>query len=359
VIEVALATTPQVIAAFEQRQNLTQLEQLTSQLSGTNLLRARIQDGRAVAAVVLALQAEPAVMSAQPNYVFALQQKKNEARETPDDGLQYALAKLRLPEAHQIAKGGSVLVAIIDSGIDTSHPELTGAIGDSFDAIDGSRKPDSHGTAVAGLIVAHGKLTGIAPAARILAVRAFETVRASTAGSSYNVLKGLDWAAVHGARIFNMSFAGPSDPAIHRALESADRNGIVLIAAAGNAGPKSPPLYPGADPLVIAVTATDAQDKYFASSNRGRYIGVAAPGVDILVAAPGGRYQISSGTSFSAAEVSGIAALVLERKPNLSPDSVRRTLLATGRALPPEGARLVDAYQAVSTDQLVLPVAAR
>ena len=81
-----------------------------------------------------------------------------------------------------------------------------------------------------------------------------------------------------GARVINMSFAGPSDPAIHRGLEGAFRNGIMLIAAAGNAGPKSPPLYPGADPHVIAVTATDAEDKLYAGSNRGRYIVIDAPG---------------------------------------------------------------------------------
>jgi subtilisin family serine protease len=312
-----------------------------------------------VVAVVLAVQADAAAMSAQPNYLFTLQQQKNDTRNASDDALQYAVNKLRLTEAHQIAMGGNVLVAIIDSDVDTSHPELDGTIVDSFDTIGGSHKPDSHGTAIAGLIVAHAKLMGAAPAARILAARAFETVGTSTAGSTFNVLKGLDWGAVRGARIVNMSFAGPSDPAIHRAMESADRNGIVLIAAAGNAGPKSPPLYPGADPLVVAVTATDAQDKYFAASNRGRYIGLAAPGVDILVAAPGARYQISSGTSFSAAEVSGITALILEHRPNLSPDSVKRILLATGRPLPPEGAHLVDAWQAVSTDRLVLPVVAR
>ncbi len=260
--------------------------------------------------------------------------------------------------------GDNVLVAVIDSGIDVSHPELDGAIAASFDTLDGPRAPHSHGTAIAGLIAAHAKLMGAAPAAHILAVRAFDQAGPRAEGSTFNILKGLDWAAVTGARVINMSFAGPSDPALHRGLEGAFRNGIVLIAAAGNAGPKSPPLYPAADPSVIAVTATDAEDKFFAASNRGRYIAVAAPGVDILVAAPGGRYQLSSGTSFSAAEVSGIAALMIERKPDLSPDAVRRILLATGKALPAQGrgvqfgARLPDAYQALATDR-VLPVAVR
>jgi len=364
IVEVSLATPNPAIVALEQRNRLTRLDQLASQLSGTNLLRERIQDGRNVTAVVRALENDVAVMSAQPNYLFALQQENGAAREAYDLGLQYALSKLRLPEAHQLAMGENVPVAVIDSGIDVAHPELAGTIAGTFDTLDGSQTPHGHGTAVAGLVAAHARLMGVAPAARILAVRVFDGTGSSAQGSTFNVLKGLDWAAVSGARVTNMSFAGPSDPSVHRALEGAFRNGIVLVAAAGNAGPKSPPLYPGADPYVIAVMATDAQDKYAAVSNRGRYIGIAAPGVDILVAAPGGRYQILSGTSFSAAEVSGIAALMLQRKPDLTPDAVRRILLSTGRALAPQGgnvpfaARLPDAYQAISTDR-VLPVAVR
>src|SRR5207245_6693149 len=100
-----------------------------------------------------------------------------------------------------------------------------------------------------------------------------------------------------------MSFAGPKDPSLERVLKLAYDKAIVLIAAAGNAGPKSPPLYPAADPNVIAVTATDVDDKLFSGANRGKYISVAAPGVEILVPAPEGEYQITTGTSVAAAEV--------------------------------------------------------
>jgi subtilisin family serine protease len=151
-----------------------------------------------------------------------------------------------------------------------------------------------------------------------------------------------------------MSFAGPADPMIHRALEAANRKGTVLIAAAGNAGEKSPPLYPAAEPSVIAVGATDASDNVFKASNRGRHIALAAPGVDILVAVPNGGYEISSGTSYSAAEVSGIAALMLQRKGDLTPAAVREVLLKTAKDLGKKGrdddfgAGLADAYRAVT-----------
>ena len=104
---------------------------------------------------------------------------------------------------------------------------------------------------------------------------------------------------------------------------------------------------------MIAVTATDADDKLFKGANRGRHIAVAAPGVDLLLPAPEAGYQMTTGTSFAAAEVSGIVALMLERKPDLDQDGVRKALTATARDLGPKGvdtqfgAGLVDAYRAV------------
>ena len=148
-----------------------------------------------------------------------------------------------------------------------------------------------------------------------------------------------------------------SDPGDHRSLAAAHKKGIVLVAAAGNAGPKSPPLYPAADPDVIAVTATDAGDKLLAQSNRGPHIALAAPGDQILVALPDGDYEMSSGTSYAAAEVSGIVALMLQREPTLTPDKARAILMATAKDLgakgrdPEFGAGLADAYGAVMAEK--------
>ena len=187
-------------------------------------------------------------------------------------------------------------------------------------------------------------------------MRAFDPNGASAEGTTFGILKGLDWAAAHGARVINMSFAGPSDPAIHRSLVAAHKKGIVLVAAAGNAGPKSPPLYPAADPEVIAVSATDADNHLFEQSNRGRHIAVAAPGAQVLVAIPDGGYEISSGTSYSAAEVSGVVALMLARNARLTPNEVRSALLSTAHDLGPKGrdalfgAGLVDAFAALRAE---------
>jgi len=359
VIEVANSVGPQQIDALQSRFRLARIESQTFQLSGTTLLRWRIPDRRSVAVVVRALEANRVVASAQPNYLFTLQQDKAKAP-TEGDAAQYELAKLRLPQAHGLAKGDKVLVAVIDSGVDASHPELAGAVAETYDTLTAPTAPmtpHKHGTAIAGLIAAHGKLMGAAPGAHILAIRAFDAAGAGAEGTTFNILKGLDWAAAHGARVINMSFAGPPDPALHRSLEAAHKKGIILVAAAGNAGPKSPPLYPAADLNVIAVTATDADDKLFAQANRGRHIAIAAPGAQILVAIPDGSYEVSSGTSYSAAEVSGIAALMLERKGGLTPDKLRDILLATAKDLGPKGrdmmfgAGLADAYGALMAEE--------
>jgi len=358
-IEVGSLLSLQAADALARRHRLTRLESVAFQLTGTTLLRLRITDRRSVPTVIRGVETEQVVLATQPNYWAVLQQ---EAQQTAGaGGDQYAPAKLRLPQAHALATGERILIAVVDSGIDAGHPELAGVIAGRFDALGTDDKAHAHGTGIAGAMAARAKLTGAAPAAQILAVRAF----GGSEGTTFNILKGLDWAASNGARIINMSFAGPKDPVIARSLAAARAKGIVLIAAAGNAGPRSAPLYPAADPNVIAVTATDADDKLFANANRGRHIAVAAPGVDLLLPALDGTYQVTSGTSFAAAEVSGAVALLLERRPDLDPDAVRRILIATARDLGPEGtdsqfgAGLVDAYQAVLASEPPAPAAAQ
>jgi len=299
------------------------------------------------------------VRSLQANYRYVLQDQK--AVPAEGDSAQYALAKLRLPQAHTLVHGANVTVAVIDSGIDARHPELANSIADSFDALDSKEGPHAHGTGIAGAIVAHARLMGSAPEARIIAIRAFGGTTGGAESTSFVILRSLNYAAEHGAQIVNMSFAGPKDAVIERAIAATAARGLVLVAAAGNAGAKSPPLYPAANPNVIAVSATDAQDRLFAASNRGNYIALAAPGVDVFLPAPDGKYQMTSGTSFSAAYVSGIAALLLERNFALKPEELRSTLTRTARDLGSPGRDDLfgfgepDAYAAIMTVPLAVP----
>ena len=386
------------INALAARHRLQQVEAFTYSLTNTTWFRARITDGRDVRTVLRGFGREGAVIrSAQPNYLYATGQVAP-AEASPDappqitppaspetslpqptpaaaaagampaplgDPAQYMLTKLRIGEAHGLARGSNVLVAVIDSQIDLDHPELQGVIAGSYDALNlADRKPHVHGTGIAGSIAAHSRLMGVAPAARILAVRAFSPTEANAEATSSAIIKGVEFAVTNGARIINMSFAGPADPGLGRHLTAARARGAVLIAAAGNFGAKSPPQYPAADPNVIAVSATDENDKIFTASNRGNHIAVSAPGVDILMPAPNANYQVKSGTSFSAALVSGIAALILERKPQLSPDTVRQIIVSTARDIgapgkdPEFGAGLADAYRAITALEIMASGAA-
>lgn len=359
VIELRNSVTPQQLQALQSRHRLTRLESQVMQLSGTTLYRWRIPDRRTVPNVVRALEADTIVASAQPNYQYTLQQTQSAG-----DPAQYELAKLRLREAHGLARGGDIKIAVIDSGVDAAHAELSGSIAENFNALASPMAAHSHGTAIAGLIAGHGKLLGAAPNAKILAVRAFDPVGNTAQGTTFAILKGLDWSATQGARIINMSFAGPSDPAMHRAMEAAFKKGIVLIAAAGNAGAKSPPLFPAADANVIAVSATDAEDKLFEQSNRGNHIAVAAPGAQLMVATPDG-YDFSSGTSYSSATVSGVVALMLERRGELTPAQVRGILQVTAKDIGPKGkdamfgAGLTDAASALNPPEAALAAATK
>jgi Subtilase family len=340
VLQIAGNVTEERMQAAVRRLGLTLLASENLAITGSTVARFRITNGRSPAEIIRALAAIQLVAVAQPNYVYTLQQQTEEAAPASrgdtgpkGDPAQYILDKLKISDVHRMVRGTNIPIAVIDSEIDAAHPDLEGVVAWRFNAVGAPEKPHAHGTGMAGAIASHQRLLGTAPGARLLAVHAFSTAAATAESTTFNILKGIDWSVREGARIINMSFAGPKDPSLERALKAAYDKGIVLIAAAGNAGPRSPPLYPGADPNVIAVTATDVDDKLFTGANRGKYISVAAPGVDILVPAPEGQYQITTGTSVAAAEVSGIVALLLERNPKLTPADIRRIVTMSAKRL--------------------------
>jgi subtilisin family serine protease len=354
VVHVGAEVSPQALDAAARRLGLTPIGSQNLALSGGRLVHFRIANGQ-VADAVRMLEAEK-IGIAQPNYVFQLQQDAHAAAPPPKgDPAQYVIDKLHLHDAHGIASGANVAVAVIDSLVDAAHPDLAGSISGQFDAVAATDKPDEHGTGMTGAIAAHRRLLGVAPRARILAIHAFSPdAQHPQQATTQNIVAGIDWAIAKGARIINMSFAGPYDPLLQLALKKARDKGVVLIAAAGNMGPQSPPLYPAADENVIAVTAVDENDKLMPQANQGAHVALAAPGVNVLEAAPRATYNFTTGTSVAAAHVSGVAALILERNPGIDPAALEEVLFSTARDLgapgrdPMFGYGLVDPYRALN-----------
>jgi Subtilase family len=336
--EVLVATAPgiprEAIDSILRRHRLAEADATTIALTGQLLRLWRFPTSRPVPGVVRELGEEIALASIQPNYIYA---PEGDAVKAAPPAEEYWLAKLDLDQPLDIAGPQPVRVALIDTAIDKSHPDLKGSIEDQYDAISegGGTYTSAHGTSMAGAIAAHGWLKGVAPTVRILSVRALDRDdHGLELGSTQSVMKAIQWAFDHGARILNMSFAGPvEDPALHDELASAHAKGVVLVGAAGNDGPKAAPRYPAADENVVAVTATDASDAVYAMANAGSYIAIAAPGVDVLLTAPNGGYAMQTGTSVSAALVSGVAALLIERSPSAKPTDVRAWLATTARPL--------------------------
>jgi subtilisin family serine protease len=348
---------PNAVRNVVRRFNLTLISEERSELVGTMVHRYRVPNRTTVPAAIRAMQRAAGVAYVQPNYVFERPNyvfRLQNATTTQGGGasLQYVVDTLRLPEAHLLARGERVPIAVIDSGVDATHPEVAGRVVQSFDAVGGPFQPHEHGTGMVGAIVAHNQLTGVSPRANILAARAFAPGQASGAtGTSYHILRAMDWSIRNGARVINMSFAGPRDPMMTRAIQVAAERRIAMIAAMGNEGPDAPVSFPAADPNVIAVTATDREGRLFSAASRGSHVAVAAPGVEVLLPAPRGGYQISSGTSVAAAHVSGIAALIIERQPDIDPATLRQILQETARrgpAVDPNlGAGLADPVPAL------------
>ncbi len=242
----------------------------------------------------------------------------------PIEGTPWALRRLLLGQLWRYGKGGGVRVAVIDSGVDDRNPQLRGAVDtrDGVDLIgsgDGTDDTDGHGTEVAGVIAARPAagtgFVGLAPAATVIPIR-------QTDGGSAGTVQGLA-AAIHDAvtrhaRVINISQdATEPDPALRTAVEDALAHDVVVVAAAGNdgSGGARHTTYPAAYPGVLAVGASDRDDARASFSQAGPFVGVAAPGVDMVSTVPLGGQCVDSGTSFAAPYVAGVAALIRGKHP--------------------------------------------
>src|SRR5262249_40243034 len=211
-IPAAVSAQPQVLDQIAARHGMTRLQTSFIRLTGRTLHLWRIDNGTPAPQMIFNVcttEPQTLIARAQPSFLFALTQDQ---QQEPVNSAQYAPQKLKLPEAHRLASGNKVLVAVIDSEVDANHPDLPGASTASFEASADAERPHSHGTGMAGAIAAHRTMLGSAPRVGLLTVRAFSSTANSAQGTTFNILRGLDWAADQGARVVNMSFAGPSDP---------------------------------------------------------------------------------------------------------------------------------------------------
>jgi subtilisin family serine protease len=268
-------------------------------------------------------------------------------------GLQWALETIKAPCAWLHATGHSVPIAIVDSGIDLSHPDLVASLwvnpgetaGNGYDDDDNGYVDDvygwdfsaqdnepwdenGHGTHVAGIAGATtNNGTGIAGmmwGSTLLSVRVLDR---DGQGTTWSVAQGIRYAADRGARVINLSLGGYNGgTALRDAVVYAQSKGALIVAAAGNHN-VALPFYPAAYGDVIGVSATDINDQKASFSNYGSHVDVAAPGVDIYSTVPGASYDDDSGTSMAAPLVSGLAALIWAKNPSATTSDVATVIL--------------------------------
>ncbi|MEU4237876.1 type VII secretion-associated serine protease mycosin [Actinoplanes sp. NPDC026619] len=258
---------------------------------------------------------------------------------------QWYLQSLHVAEAHAITTGNGVTVAVVDSG-SYPHPDLKSNLLpglDETDAAGGNGQNDTvgHGTEMAALIAAQGRgsntgVQGIAPSAKILPVRITKT-KISFDGTTVALAKGISWATSQGAKVINVSVgAGPAFD-LEDAVTAALDKDVVVVAAAGNASTDAVIGYPAAIDGVLAVGASGRDGKHASGSLPDAKIQICAPGVEIVSASPQDKYTSSDGTSSATAIVSGAAALVRAKFPQLSAEDVVKRLTSTADDIGPPG----------------------
>ncbi|WP_416482163.1 type VII secretion-associated serine protease mycosin [Streptomyces sp. CL12] len=253
---------------------------------------------------------------------------------------EWPLKQFQAEKVWRISQGQGVTVAVIDSGVDSAHPDLKGQvlqgagfIGDPRDNGQSDISGDSHGTAIAGIIVGTGKgnagngMAGLAPKSKVLPVR----VTMNGTAEPTAIAEGIKYAADHHAQVINISIGTTTpDPLLREAVTYALSKDTVIVASAGNDGQNgNPPMYPAAFPGVIDVTGTDPTGHFWPVSESGPQSKLAAPAVGIYSTNNRDEYVRAEGTSYAAGYVSAAAALVRSAFPHLSAGQTVRRLIST------------------------------
>ncbi|WP_296000436.1 S8 family serine peptidase [Rugamonas sp.] len=326
-----------IAADLAQRHGLKLLSDWPMPTLGVDCYVMEYADGDSADAIAATLSRDPRVEWAQPVALFL---GMGAAGGDPLYPVQPSAKYWHIAELHRTTTGRDVSVAVIDSGIDGQHPDLLGqvALAENF-VDDGAAPAEAHGTAVAGIIAArsgNGGIVGVAPGARLLALRAcWQQPDLGTRCNSFTLAKALNFAILNHARIINLSLSGPPDRLLDRLLDVALERGIAVVGAVDPQGGAA--AFPASHPGVIAVAQQGAGDARAASpaswapsppssASPARSGTVYAPGRDIPTTAPGARWSFVSGSSYAAAHVSGMIALLSQLRPASTPEQLRRQL---------------------------------
>ena len=310
---------------------LTLVDDWPMPVLGLDCYVMRYPDNQNADAIIALLARDPQVEWAQPVARFS-GMAQEPVKATPPAAtdplypVQPAARYWHVAELHRFTTGREIKVAVIDSGIDATHPDLQGQLDINSNFVDAGPTPaENHGTAVAGIIAAragNGGMVGVAPQARLMGLRAcWQLPDQATRCNSFTLGKAINYAILNGAKVINLSLSGPPDRLLDHLLDVALERGIGVVGAidAKAAGPAFPASHPGV--LAVAPQARGAAG--VARPARA----LLAPGNDIPATAPGGRWAFVNGSSYAAAHVSGMLALLDELQPGASPAQLRRLLL--------------------------------
>ncbi len=310
---------------------------------GSDTYRVRLGPGADVGDLTRRLATIPDVLYAEPNHTRTLMR-------TPSDsvvGEQWALPNIKAFEAWDITTGGEITIAILDTGVSSSHPDLAGKVLPGYDFFNGdgdASDDEGHGTYVAGVAAANSDngtgIAGICWGCKILPVK---VLNSRGQGDDATIATGIRWAADQGARIISMSLGGPEDTQVLRdAVAYAHERNVLLVAASGNGHAEgNVPNYPAAYPYVLAVSASTVNDRVTGFSTTGDFVDIAAPGVGLWstlwTQREGDTYGAANGTSAACPHVAGAAGLALTLRPDLSADQLAEVLMASADDQGPPG----------------------
>jgi len=291
------------------RYGLTVVDAWPMPMIGMDCFVMAVPDGRSTQAAADQVSRNGNVAWAEPVEIYHAQSSPASDND-PLFPAQPAARQWQLADLHRMATGRGVKVAIVDSGIQANHPDLAGQVAVNRNFVSGEFVSESHGTGVAGIIAAKANngigIAGVAPGAKLLGLRACWQKPDATVCDSFSLAKALYFAIDQKADVLNLSLSGPDDRLLRTLVKTALDRGTEVVAAF------DPNQQDGGFPASVrgVIAVSDAQ---LATGQSGVYI---APGRDVPTTEPGGRWFLANGSSFAAAHVSGLLALVRQRRPS-------------------------------------------